>query len=254
MRSDLFDEMYRLESTYWWHVAKRRLILRMLDSYLNSLQDPRFLDIGCGTGMMMKDFSRFGEVFGVDGSTKAISYCKKRGFSNVAATDLTKPLPFQNELFDAVTMLDVLEHLDNDRLILSEIQRVLKPGGRFVLTVPAYPWLWTYWDEVLGHKRRYRRRALVAKLKETGFEVEMSSYFYWYLVPVAIIVRVAKSIFGKSMKQRSDFIEVPKSINWLLVQITTVEASVLQHIRMPFGLSIVCLSRKLNDRTNLGSH
>lgn len=244
MRQDLFDEMYELESTYWWHVAKRRLVLRLLAPILTILDQAKFLDIGCGTGMMMQDFSKYGSVFGVDGSVRALSYCVKRGLSSVVAVDLNSNLPFSDEQFDVVTMLDTLEHLDDDFLVLNEIHRVLKPGGCFVVTVPAYPLLWTYWDEILGHKRRYRKSRLIDKLMKTGFRVERSSYFYSYLLCLAIVVRAIKSILGENMKKRSDFVRLPKIANKLLLFLSGLEVSLIERFNLPSGLSIVCYLRK----------
>jgi ubiquinone/menaquinone biosynthesis C-methylase UbiE len=244
MRKDLINEMFKLESEYWWHKAKRRLILHLCQHYKVFQKSNNILDVGCGTGMMMTELSSKGSVFGVDGSLQALSFCKKREQAKVLCCDLTYPLPFKSEYFDMVTILDVLEHLDNDSLILSEIRRILKSSGYFFLTVPAYPMLWTYWDVILGHKRRYRRKQLKKLLEDHGFVVKNSSYFYSFLLPVAIIFRLVKSLFGDSLAKSSDFIKLPKAINNLLLFLSKIEMNLIEHIRIPAGLSVICVCQK----------
>lgn len=245
MRSHLIDEMYRLEEIYWWHIAKRRMVFALLHPHIKEHKGKlRLVDAGCGTGMMLKELSSYGEVLGLDGSTNALSYCRKRGFSSILLTDLSDKLPLRSEVADVVTMLDVLEHLDRDEVVLKEIYRILKPGGIFVLTVPAYPIFWTYWDEILGHKRRYRRSALVTKLKKAGFQVIRHSYFYTYLLPVAIFFRLAKNVLSDAIRNRSDFVALPSFINRLLLGLSTIETAIVRRINIPTGLSIICVGKK----------
>lgn len=245
MRADLISEMYRLEETHWWHVAKRRLVLRFLQPFLPlTRRNTLFLDIGCGTGMMLSDLSSHGRVVGIDSSLHALYYCRKRGFRRVLAADLGSPLPLRSGVAHVVTMLDVLEHLETDEFALHEVYRVLRPGGRFILTVPSYPWLWTYWDEILGHRRRYRRSRLVRKLKTAGFQIQRSSYFYSYLLPLAVIFRATKTFLGSDVQTRSDFISLPTPLNRFLLFLSRLETEVVSKIDLPTGLSILCLCRK----------
>lgn len=245
MRVDLFSEMYRLEATYWWHVAKRRVVLALLAPYLKGPKEQKlFLDAGCGTGMMLKKLSFFGRAIGIDESYKALSFCKKRGFRNVVIVDLNMTLPLKSSSADFVTMLDVLEHIGRDDSLLREIFRILKPGGLFVLTTPAYPAFWTYWDEILGHKRRYRRSALSNKLHRAGFSLIRRSYFYIYLLPIAVVLRIAKTILGERFQNKSDFIALPSWINKILLLFSSIETEVVKRISLPTGLSIICLCEK----------
>lgn len=237
--------MYRLEATYWWHVAKRRLVLRLLRPYLAASRRDRILvDVGCGTGMMLLDLSPYGQVVGIDGSLEALRFTRRRGFRSVLGGDLTYPWPVRSGVAQVVTMLDVLEHLDRDEFALREVHRILRPGGLLVLTVPAYPWLWTYWDEVLGHQRRYRRSRLVVKLHRAGFITERSSYFYSYLLPMAVIFRLTKTVLGRSVQARSDFVALPSILNRLLLALSRAETALVTHLNLPTGLSIICVAQK----------
>lgn len=245
MRKDLIDEMFQLEATHWWHVAKRQLILRLLNRYFKKdKKHLRHLDIGCGTGMMLKELSECRLNVGVDLSFQALLHCKKRGLRNVTLADLRQPIPFKSESFDIITMLDVLEHLDDDRFALKEVYRILKPKGLFILTVPAHPFLWTYWDEILGHKRRYRADSLREILKSSGYKSERFSFFYLYLLPFAIIFRVIKSLSPSGFKKQSDFIKLPKGINKFLIYLSCLETKIIEIKNLPTGLSLICLCRK----------
>lgn len=244
MRSDLFGEMYRLEETYWWHIAKRRVILSLLGSLISGKKSLKFLDVGCGTGMMLEELSSYGDVYGVDGSSEALTYCKKRGFDEVVLANLVKPWPFKDSSFNVVTMLDVLEHLKRDDYALCELYRVLKPSGLFFLTVPAYPFFWTYWDEILGHKRRYNKAKLLKKLRRAGFTIVRQSYFYSYLLPSAILFRLTKRILGPSVYRRSDFISLPKWVNKFLLLLSNLETQIVSRVNIPTGLSILVVCKK----------
>lgn len=245
MRTDLISEMYQLEETYWWHVAKRRLVTSLLQQELPSQGKlSPLVDVGCGTGAMLQDLSHIGPAIGLDGSLLALEYCRRRGIESIVAANLEKSWPLMDQTASAVTMLDVLEHLENDGLALREVYRVLQPGGLFVLTVPAYPRLWTYWDEALGHKRRYRRSQLTQKLVGTGFSVLRSSYFYCYLLPIAVAFRLIKSLLGSRVKTRSDFVSLPQPFNRLLLSFSRIETACIRRTSLPTGLSIVCICRK----------
>ena len=168
MQKYLYEDLYNLEETHWWHIAKRNLMISLLKNNLSGNQN-RILDIGCGTGKNLEVLERFGVSFGIDSSPQAILYCKKRGIKNVVKGNIER-MPFTRESFDAITALDVLEHVD-DQEALKEVYRVLKRGNVLIITVPAYPELWSKWDEVLNHKRRYAKKQLENLLKENGFKI-----------------------------------------------------------------------------------
>lgn len=228
--------MFETEQTYWWHVAKRRLVTSFIP------KGQKILDIGCGTGAMMLDLTKNGDfVSGVDGSPESLKFSKSRGLKKVSQADFEKKLSEKNSHFDIVTCLDVLEHISNDDQLLREFHRILKPGGKVYLTVPAYQALWTYWDVMLGHKRRYRKSNLVAKIEKNGFTVVWSSYFYSFLLPVALVFRILKNT---SRRQTSDFVKLPDIINNALLLLCQLERKVLNVITLPFGLSIIIIAQK----------
>lgn len=241
MQKKLISEMYRLEKTHWWHVAKRKLVTEYIKKYSPG-SNHTVLDAGCGTGALLSDLKIFtANLYGADLSNESIMFTQKRGIERIKRVDFEKNLPFRNNFFDVITCLDVLEHVENDRGLLAEFERILKPGGCLYLTVPAYQFLWTYWDEVLGHKRRYRRSGLLKLFKSLNFSVKFETYFYSFLLPAVIPFRYLKTIVNNNS---SDFISFPSLLNKIMLLVCAVERWIIRFVKIPFGLSIFVVVQK----------
>lgn len=241
MEKRVYLETFRLESNYWWHVSKRRLVRQAIRKNLSP--GARILDAGCGTGIMMSELQHDSfNVYGLDKSPVAIKFCQKRGLKNVHHGNLEKRLPFRANSFDGITCLDVIEHLNHDKLAVAEFRRILKPGGKIFITVPAYMWLWTKHDDILWHKRRYRRNHLEKLVKEIGLKISKSSYFYSFLIPPAILLFKFKLIFNSGKSKTS--VVPPKPINWLLTKVCDLEHWVMDLVSLPTGISILLIARK----------
>src|SRR5689334_1528617 len=141
MNSEEYERMYRLEDTYWWFVGRHHLVQTFLREKYGDRTDLRILDIGCGTGAMSRKLAAHGTVTSADFSPLALDFSRRRGITQLCAADAMR-LPFRERSFDVIVALDILEHLPDDQAALSEFQRVLKPGGRVIATVPAYKSLW----------------------------------------------------------------------------------------------------------------
>lgn len=240
MQKYLYNDLYTLEDKHWWHTAKRKLVSHFLRTFLFN-SNGKILDVGCGTGKNLETFSKFGTTWGIDTSREAISFCKKRGLKNVLMGNIEK-IPFQNELFDAVTALDVLEHVDDSKALI-EINRVLKKGGILIATVPAFNWLWSRWDEVLHHKRRYSGDILENILKKNKFSVVKISYMYSFLLLPVLIMRMVKNIVYKDYYP-SDFKLSNEFINNLVGSITDIEKIFIINAKIPFGTSLILIAQK----------
>ena len=244
MESYLYDDLYELEEQHWWHRAKRELVFRLLASY-SFRKHIKILDVGCGTGKNVETFAAFGESWGLDMSPRAITYCKKRGLTRVRIGEAEKTgLP--SGMFDAITLLDVLEHTD-DKKTLREMRRIMAPGGVLIMTIPAYQWLWSQWDVVLHHKRRYERTGLTALLKKEGFKVRKVSYVYSFLVIPVFLIRMIKSRL-LSGQYASDFRMSSPVVNYCMLRVSRAEAWIVDHFFVPFGTSLVCVAQKSTDR------
>jgi len=238
-----YERLYQFEDTYWWHIGRRSIVRRLLHHYLGDKTPLRILDVGCGTGGMLPLLGAFGGVTGVDHSDEAIKFCQRRGSGAVKLGD-AESLPFAPESFDLVTMFDLLEHVEDDPQALKETFRVLKRDGYLLLTVPAYPFLWSGHDEALGHWRRYRVRDLRLKIYEAGFEIEKMSFTVSALLPPIIFYRLLQRVFAKRGLPKTSYVVLPMWLNGLLAKVLAWEGWLMQRVSLPFGASIVCLAKK----------
>lgn len=201
----------------------------------------KFLDVGCGTGKNIEVFSEFGKSYGVDSAKVAVEYCKRRGLNFVIQASATK-LPFKSNYFDVVFLLDVLEHTD-DLKALREVRRVVKDGGLVVATVPAHKFLWSKWDVILNHKRRYSRSQFNKNLIRCGLTPIYTTHLYSFLLIPAIIIRMFKSLL-KSENYTSDFELNNNLLNKIFLKLSNIERTFALKYPLPFGTSILSLSRK----------
>lgn len=244
MKTFLYKDLFNQEEKHWWHKAKRKSIEALFKKHIPLSKSPIILDVGCGTGKNADYFSKFGNVFGLDASQKAIKFCKKRGLKNILLGSAEK-MPFKKNQFDVLLMLDVLEHID-DKKSLDESFRVLKKTGLIIITVPAYKWLWSKWDEILHHKRRYNHSELESVLSKSGFKMIKSSYLYSFLLIPVVVARTIKSATSKD-NYSSDFSINSVFIDKLFSLLADVERFLMLYTYVPFGLSIVAIAKK-NDQ------
>jgi SAM-dependent methyltransferase len=232
---------YELEESHWWFVGRRRIIASFVKEICEQVTDrrPRILDIGCGTGGNLKMLSEFGDAEGVDISPDALAFCRERGLE--VKLGAAEELPFETGTFDLATALDVVEHLDDDVGCLREMRRVLRPGGRILLFVPTFMWLWGVQDEVSHHRRRYRLSELRRVVEEAGFEVERTTYANITFLPPVFLVRTFMRATG--LKTDSEVrINIP-AFNGVFGGILGAEANVLRFMNFPVGVSGLCVAR-----------
>lgn len=237
----LYQDLYELEEKHWWHTAKRKTCLSIIKKYVK-VKKPAILDIGCGTGKNLEEFSKIGTAYGIDSSSVAIKFCKKkRGLNNVSLGS-AENTGFADGKLDVVSMLDVLEHTDDVKTI-KETSRILKDRGYLLITVPAYQWMWSNWDVVLHHRRRYTKNQVEALLMDQGFETIKSGYLYSFLLIPVFVVRKMKNFFFRS-DYPSDFKVGFLFFGKILGTISDAERSVALSTGIPFGLSLFVLARK----------
>ncbi len=241
MRPDLYPELFRVEDNHWWHRHKRLVVHQLISQFAASTG--KVIDIGAGTAKILAELKQTGwQATGVDSEPKAISLARRRGVKLILA-DLAKPLPFDADKFDLILCLDVLEHLENDQQMVREIKRVVKSDGLVIISVPAYPWLFSYWDKMLGHQRRYSKTTLNQLIKASGLTNRYLGFFGFFWLAPAILIRYLKS---KSKQPKSDFLTTP--LPWLTLPIlkllSTIESRLLKITKLPWGLSLLCVCRK----------
>ena len=236
-----YDALYTMEQNHWWYRVRRNLIHRLMrKQQAKQKSSLQILDIGCGTGQLMKELQAYGTVTGIDISERAVSYCKERGLSpDVGSAD---KLPYPDNFFDTVVIMDVLEHLEDDSLGAQELLRVLKPGGTAIITVPAFMFLWSVTDELSNHYRRYTKQQLIKLLTTGGFSIQRTTYFNTFLYPAIGGVRLLVRTFHLPMRSENNIGGV--TANSILYPIFSLEEKLLAHLSFPFGVSILAIVKK----------
>lgn len=245
MKTDTYELNYEHETTHWWFLARRDIVLARIEALIESGQlpkQPRVLDYGCGTGATTQALERIGQVEGIDPSAQAIAFCRDRGMENIRLLK-AGDLPAE-EAFDLATCLDVLEHHDDDLALLRALRGAIKPGGVLMVTVPAFAWLWGGEDVVSHHWRRYTRTQLTQRLEEGGFRVLQAGYFNTWLFPLIAGVRLFNRFLRPKTLTRSDVGPVWPPLNRALYRLFRSERFWVNRGGFAVGASILAVAVK----------
>jgi SAM-dependent methyltransferase len=241
MHPEEFHEMEALEESHWWFRGKR-LLLEALLSLAGGGPGPRILDLGCGTGGVLQALAPQGSAVGIDSVELALRFCRNKGLASVVQGSVLE-LPFRLASFDVCVLMDVLEHVDDEAALLTEVRRVLRPGGAAVISVPAFQLLWSQHDVTFQHRRRYRRNDLQARAREAGLQVEWCGYTNFFVFLPALVWRVVRRWTGIAPRARTDFFRAPAVLNRVLLSGYRLEAAMLRFSPFPFGVSVACVAR-----------
>ncbi len=237
------QEMLAVDEHHWWYRGRRRIIRAEL-ARLPLPTGARVLDAGCGSGRTLRDLVTYGEVSGIELNEDAAEVARARGHGEVLVGRL-EALPWPDASFDLITCLDVIEHTPDDRATLAELLRVCRPGGWLLVTVPAYPALWSYHDEANHHYRRYSRAALAQAARSAGWTLTRLSSFNSVLLAPAAAVRLAQRRSRADHGSSNDLAIGPAWLNDVLEAPLALEARWLAGGRtLPFGLSLVAVLRR----------
>jgi len=241
--------MLGADERHWWYRGRRRVIRAELER-LALPSGPRILDAGCGSGRTMQLLSAYGTVSGIELSEPAAEVARARGVGEVVIGRLEE-LPWPEERFDLITCLDVIEHTPDDRATLAELRRVCRPGGHLLVTVPAYPRLWSVHDEANHHYRRYSRAALRSAALDAGWALERMSSFNSMLLAPAAAVRLsrrrrARALNGTAAESYRDELSIgPSWLNGALEWPLALEARWLSRGgTLALGLSLIAILRR----------
>jgi len=242
MKEHTYPIMFSVEQSHWWYIGRRKILARFVEDICRRVTDrrPRILDVGCGTGANLLMLSEYGDAEGVDVSEDALAFCRQRGLEKVKL-GAGEELPYDDGTFDLVTAFDVVEHMDDDLAGLSEMRRVLRPGGRVLLFVPTFMFLWGVQDEVSNHRRRYRLPELRRALEQAGFEIERATYAnITFFMPILLVRKLMRLAGIKTDTENT--INVP-ALNGVLGSVLGAESAVLRYMDIPFGVSGLCVAR-----------
>jgi SAM-dependent methyltransferase len=242
MNTEMYRIFFEIQKRHWWFFTKKNIILDTISRNLDNKKDLCILDIGCGSGLMLNSLEKLGMTSGMDMSDEAISFSREIFSGTIRKGALPSEVPYPNDQFDLITALDVIEHIDDDQASLERIRSLLKKDGKCILTVPAYMCLWSKFDELNEHKRRYTKKQLLEKLELSGFKVEKLSYYNTLLFPIVYIIRKLNNILHRN---GSSDVDMPNPfLNSVLKMIFGIEKYLLRYCNMPFGVSIIAVLKK----------
>ena len=235
--------MLTLDDRHWWYRGRRRVVRALLDA-AGVPPGARLLDAGAGSGRTLDELARYGRPAGVEPNPLGVEAARARGHVDVQLAPVER-IPYADASFDAVTCLDVIEHTDDDVRSLRELRRVTRPGGALLVTVPAYPALWSHHDEVNGHRRRYTRRTLRAAAEAAGWRIErMTAFNIAYLAPAALVRLARRRANGRGGGDGSELALTPPALDHLLELPLRAEAALIARgVSLPAGLSLLALLR-----------
>ncbi|MFC5555890.1 class I SAM-dependent methyltransferase [Methylobacterium iners] len=229
------------EAEHWWFSGRRAVVAALVGRLIAPRPGSRILEVGCGSGGNLDLLAGFGRVDAIEQDATARATARARSGLAVRAGALPDDLPVSDGAYDVVALLDVLEHVEEDRASLQALGAKLSASGRLLITVPAMPWLWSAHDEVHHHKRRYTRASLEAVVMAAGLKVERVGYFNGLLFPLAVASRAWKALTG----DRSGDDEMPPApLNGALLRIFASERHFVGRIPLPFGLSVFAIARR----------
>lgn len=229
------------QDRHWWFVGRRRILAQLIKRFVPLPATARVLEAGCGYGGNLEMLGEFGELQAFEYDDNARAYAAGLLRRSVAFGRLPDAIGFEDECFDLIAMLDVLEHIDDDLGSLRTLRERLAPDGSLLLTVPAVPWLWSDHDMLHHHKRRYTRAILTQRLHEAGYEITGIGYFNTLLFPLALAQRLLARLLGGG---QADHAAPAEPLNSILASIFSFERVLLGRIRFPIGLSLFAVARK----------
>ena len=241
MERKVYEQMAELDQRHWWFTARRRILDGLIERVVEPPKDARILELGAGTGHNLAMLSRFGPVEASELDPIARKLASERLGREVKEAALPDLPMFPADSYDLIALLDVLEHVPDDRASLAAIMTRLKPGGALLLTVPANPWMWSAHDVAHHHHRRYRKAEIEKLAREAGFEIELLSPFNSLLFPPIAAVRLAGRLTGKD---DSDDAMPGELVNRTLDTLFGLERSLIGRVPMPFGVSLVAVLRR----------
>jgi len=242
-----YEIMYRLEDKHWWFVAKRNYIQIILDEYLKD-KGSKILDVGCGTGGMLKLLKAYGQVFGIELHRRACEFTRRRNNSFVIQGDANR-LPFKKGAFHLITLFDVLyhQHVLDDGKVIQQMYELLVPNGLLLITDSAFEFLRSRHDLAVMARHRYTLKELTDKLISYHFAVLKGTYLYCTIFPAVLIARWLSKLLLKFSKAKihSDLKMTNPSLNKFLVKIHIGEGKLLRILNFPFGSSLLILGKKI---------
>jgi SAM-dependent methyltransferase len=235
----VYQQMAELDERHWWYRARRQIIADLIEREGRLQPNAKILEIGCGTGHNLSMLAAFGRVEGLELDAEARALSEKRLGRKIMSSPLPELAEVPDRSYDLIGAFDVIEHIDDDEAALASIARKLKPGARFMMTVPAHQWMWTAHDVANHHKRRYSKRQLKRLVDGSPMKLERLGYFNSLLFPLAVAERTASKIRNKD---NGDVALPAAPLNAALEKIFAAERHLVGRFPLPPGLSLFAVA------------
>lgn len=242
--NDPLDLLSRSEATHFWFQGYRDFLTPVLSQCARGRRDLRLVDCGCGTGANLALLEPYGAAFGFDVTAWRPARSAGGDVSTVRA-DITR-IPFPAETFDLAAAFEVLACVEDDRSAVSEMHRVLRPGGSIVITLAALEVLRGDHSEVWNEYRRYTPTSARDLVEEVGFRVERVTFLFASLFPLMLAVRLGQRLTRpyRTPSGDSDLVVPPAAVNATLAWLVRKEAALTRRIPMPIGSSLLVVAAK----------
>ena len=256
----LFDSLFRIEERHFWFHARRKIVGDLVTQITSDFPHGfRMIEIGCGTGNLLKvmtESSNEGHTYGSDIYWQGLYFAAQQTQASLFQGDLSC-LPIRDRQFHLVGLFDVLEHIQNDSEALRQMNRILTNEGFLLVNVPAHQKLWSYFDLISHHQRRYETSDLQKKLEQTGFRVDYITEYMQVLYPLAYLrtklTRRMSNVKPDNQLTRIGVLEADVSVLPIINEIAYFLLSlefkkIRQRQHMRHGTSILAVAQKVQDR------
>ena len=249
-KKEYFQCLRHIENTeHYWHVSRKDLILHFLKKYFqykkSDIHSLKMLELGCGNGSILHHLERNGiDIEGADIFLEGLKLCRQITNAPLYHLD-ARHLPFL-ENYDIIGAFDMLEHIQNDSEVLQEIRRSLKPEGIIIVTVPASQALWSNFDDMAHHYRRYSQKILIELFEQNGFQIEYISCFFFFLFPAKYLFRLVRNLFKLPQRNLDEYTELKliPIFNSFALALMKIEKVLMSHISLPLGSSLIAIAKK----------
>ena len=242
MSPEEYFNLERVEKSHWYYHGKREIVRFWIQKYQKIDVNIKLLDCGAGSGAFAAEMSEKVQVTAMDDHLESLEILRRRLRKDSIVEGSCVKIPFSSATFDAVTALDVLEHIADDKQAASEFVRVLKPQGAIVITVPAMMCLWSDWDVSLHHYRRYQKKSLLKIFEDLPLAIEHCAYINVAAMPLVWTLRKARSL-GISKGTRAEDRLPPVFLNRFMHCLFVSHGC--SRFQFPFGVGLILVGRKL---------
>ncbi|GHU35131.1 hypothetical protein AGMMS50256_29810 [Betaproteobacteria bacterium] len=221
-------------ANHWYYHSKAVAMMRLIAK----IEAASILDVGAGSAFFTRHL--------LSHSAVKEAWCVDTGYKCDSDEDYAgKHIHFRRTIdavnADLVLLMDVLEHVENDVSLLTDYTSKVPSGTQFLISVPAFQFLWSGHDVFLGHKRRYQLKEIESVARQAGLTVKHGNYYFGVVFPLAVVTRFAGNILGERQQPRSQLKQHSSFVNGILSTLSSAEHLLMQHNRI-VGLTAFCLA------------